>query len=856
MPDASSQPDPSQRDTSGGTTGDDDSILDAALARFLDDVAEGREPDVAGAAAGRSDLVAQIRELAAMAKQAAPRAKESRPLIGGYEILGELGRGGMGHVYLAQQKGLRRRVALKVLPQRMVTKTARERFEREARAVARLEHPGIVRVYESGDDAGQPWFAMELVTGTTLAAVLHDLRALSKPAASLTAADFARAARVEGTTGKSYAGIVADVVRQVAEALAFAHDRGVIHRDVKPSNVMLRSDGRALLFDFGLADVEEERSLTLSGDFLGTPHYASPEQAAGAVRDLDGRTDVWSLGATLYEALTLRPPFDGPTTQVILSDIASREPTRPRSECASIPRDLETVCLAALEKDRTKRYRSAGDFAADLAAFLDGRPVAARRAGPAERVWRWTKRHPARAAAAVLAAGLFVGTPTALYLQQRAANESIRDERDKVAAALRTAEEERDSARAVRDFMTGVFREADAGLAGPDAKIADALAGAATDAGSQFADRPRQRAEVCAVIASTYTSLSLFEQAQALATTTLAAVEPALGSDSPQVLDLRAALVGALTEAGDVEGGLRESGDLWRTARKALGDDDQRTLNAGIAWAFALSAANRADESVAVLRELIPRLVRVFGAGGTYTLRAQMNLGLLLDATQPDGEALSLLRTAYEGWTRALGPTNGNTLDAALNYGQALKMLGRLADAEPILTAAADGSRRTLGLGNSTTVAAIHNLAGLHMDANRLDVAVALQQELADQIPAGNMTALPVQAAVLAQLALLRVQRGELDAAERAGTSAIAVAWQCGQAAPAENSAFLVASVRIKLGRLDDAATCVRDALVAAKEGGFEYSGELVGLAKDIAAKLRAAGSVDAAAALEVVIPK
>ncbi|MCE9635313.1 MAG: serine/threonine-protein kinase [Planctomycetes bacterium] len=837
---------------------DDESILDAALARFLDDVAEGREPDVAGAAAGRADLVAQIRELAAMAKQAAPRAKESRPVIGGYEILGEIGRGGMGQVYLAEDVKLRRRVALKVLPQRLASEPSRLRFEREARAVARLEHPGIVRVYESGDDGGHAWIAMEFVRGRSLAAVVAHLRSLGKTAGDITTKDFATAAGLSSVPPGTYAMAAAGVVRQVAQALACAHAQGVVHRDVKPQNVILRSDGRALLLDFGLADVEEERTLTIAGDFLGTPHYASPEQASGAVADLDGRTDVWSLGATLYEMLTLRVPFAGHTTQAVLSAIGTREPESIRSSAPYVSRDLETVCLAALEKDRAKRYATAADFAADLGAFLDGRPVGARRVGVPGRLRRWIRRHPASATAAVLAFVLCVGTPTALYVQQRAANDDVRaekrradDARIEAEASQRTAESERDNANAVRDFMTEIFTAADDGESGRDTKVVDALAKAEANAAKKLATKPKLRAAVMSAVASTYAGLSLHEESGAMASRAIAELEPIVGRTDPSIIDLHLCVAHAARCNADDATALAEITLACAAAVDAYGTDDPRTAAVQTGRGLVLRDAGRTAEAIEVLRAAVAVLERRAGPPDSALLSAQMNLGIALTEDAPLPEGVEFLRRAHVGWRELLGADNGNTLYAACNYGQALKEAGRLDEAGEVMVAAAGTARRGPGLRADITVFLIHNLAGLRLDQGRLDEAGSLQQELADGLAAGAIEGVPVRSMVYSQLARVRWAQGAAADAERAAIEAIPAAWAADEAPRGHASAAILIAARLKLGRVTDAAEAARDALTRTRAAAVPPSEELVGIIREVVAALRRVGDPVGAAALE-----
>ncbi|HZL98874.1 MAG TPA: serine/threonine-protein kinase, partial [Planctomycetota bacterium] len=247
-----------------------------------------------------------------------------RGRIGDYVLLRTLGRGGMGVVHLARDTRDGRRVALKALPGRLLqSEGALVRFRREAQAVAALRHPGIVPLYEAGESEGVPWFTMEWVDGRTLADVIAALSAMELAAERLDSSHLLEAAGAERGDGRGRAWVetVCRLVLDVAEALDYAHEQGVIHRDVKPSNILLGRDGRARLFDFGLARVADATRVTLSGDFTGTPAYAAPEQLAGARGPVDGRADVYALGVTMYELLTLVLPPDG---------ASSAEPVAPR----------------------------------------------------------------------------------------------------------------------------------------------------------------------------------------------------------------------------------------------------------------------------------------------------------------------------------------------------------------------------------------------------------------------------------------------------------------------------------------------------------------------------------------------
>lgn len=315
--------------------------------------------------------------------------------LGEFELLERIGGGGMGVVYRARQAGLGRDIALKVIrPEFAFFDQSRARFRREAEMAARLDHPGIVPVYTVGQEGGVSFLAMQLVEGGTLSELLERLR--GRAPASLTGADAGGAWRGPWTA------VAAQIALQVAEALAHAHARGVVHRDIKPSNIMLAGGRRAMLVDFGLATGADTSRITRTGVQLGSLAYSSPEQANGKGVP-DHRTDLFSLGAVLYEMLTLRGPFEAATSEQTLHLLMARDPPDPRKRNPAVAVDLAAIVMRALEKEPQHRYPDAAALAADLRAFLDYRPVAALRPSRLRRLRRWARREPLRAALLVIA---------------------------------------------------------------------------------------------------------------------------------------------------------------------------------------------------------------------------------------------------------------------------------------------------------------------------------------------------------------------------------------------------------------------------------------------------------------------
>ncbi|MEE8170703.1 MAG: protein kinase, partial [Phycisphaerae bacterium] len=351
-------------------------------------------------------------------------------VLGDFEILGLLGRGGMGVVYRARQRSLNRTVALKVLPARIEGGSALvERFRREANAAARMHHTNIVSVHTQGEQDGFLFYAMDLLEGRTLSEALRDdgldfLDAVSRSpetadAAPKSAAD-ARDARPAGTNHDYHR--LASLFAEVADGLEHAHRQGVIHRDVKPNNLLINRIGHLHLTDFGLAQLLHEPSITMTGETIGTPAYMSPEQIDTRRGGVDHRTDIYSLGVTFYECLTGRRPFTGATRQELVLRICDSEPVSPRKTHPSIPIDLETICLRAMRKTPNRRYDTAGEMAADLRRFAERLPILARRMGPFEKTVRWVRRRPALSGAICLAGLLIVAAAAVISARRSSAD--------------------------------------------------------------------------------------------------------------------------------------------------------------------------------------------------------------------------------------------------------------------------------------------------------------------------------------------------------------------------------------------------------------------------------------------------
>jgi WD40 repeat protein/serine/threonine protein kinase len=402
----------------------------------------GREPDLEALAARYPALGAQIREMVGalvILNQIGPGAGSSSvsgssstnmaPVLGqlgDFRILREVGRGGMGVVYEAEQLSLDRRVALKILPLAGALDSKQlQRFKNEARAAAQLHHTNIVPVFGVGCERGVHYYAMQFIEGSTLAAVIAELRKLAglpatvngacsrlpstgsyMPGAEVVAPCASTVSNAMLATGGSIkdAGFfrtVANLGVQAAQALEHAHQLGVVHRDIKPANLLIDSAGNLWITDFGLARLQGDAGLTMSGDLLGTLRYMSPEQALGKGIVVDPRTDIYSLGATLYELLTLEPAYNGRDRQAVLRQIAEEEPRPPRRLNKNVPVELETIVGKAMAKSPGERYTTAQEMAEDLRRFLEDKPIKAKRPSLRQRAAKWARRHKTVVRAAI-----------------------------------------------------------------------------------------------------------------------------------------------------------------------------------------------------------------------------------------------------------------------------------------------------------------------------------------------------------------------------------------------------------------------------------------------------------------------
>jgi serine/threonine protein kinase/tetratricopeptide (TPR) repeat protein len=611
--------------------------------------------------------------------------------IGPYRLLEPIGEGGMGEVWLAEQaKPVRRKVALKIIKAGMDTAQVVARFEAERQALALMDHPAIARVFEAGATAeGRPYFAMEYVRGESITAycVRH------------------------GLTIRERIGLFL----QTCDGVQHAHQKGIIHRDLKPSNVLVTlQDDRPVpkIIDFGVAKATTQpltdRTLhTELGTFLGTPEYMSPEQAEMGGLDVDTRTDVYSLGAIFYELLTGVMPFDSktlrekglddlrrtlrevdpprPSTRVTNAAASARDQpaTRvsPAQLASDLKGDLDWITMKALEKDRTRRYGSASDLAADLRRHLENQPVLAGPPSTMYRVRKFVRRNRGGVAAAVILVVLLAGFGVTMAVQAR----RLTIERDR-------ASREEASARALSDFLRhDVLAQASLhNQSGPDAKpdpdikVRTALDQAAARIEGRFDGQPLVESAIRETIGSTYDDLGLHDQARQQLQRALEIARRVSGDEGPATLRARDTMARLDSGAGNSAAALREYSALLAIYKRNEGPRSRnviRTMN-NVAWNQSLEGKN--DLAEKGLLEVIPLEREVLGNDDDLTQRSIASLASLYLTRGAWREAEPLLTESLATNRRVRGPEHPTTIRTMDRLAQVFGQQGRYAEAEAI----------------------------------------------------------------------------------------------------------------------------------------------------------------------------
>lgn len=693
--------------------------VEELLALCLDVEGSERQERVSELSARHPELAEALAERLAhleTALSALPTQRTFRRTLGDFELEERIGSGGMGAVFAARQISLGRRVAVKLVrPELAWLPGARERFRREVDAVARLRHRSIVPVHAAGEEDGIPFLAMELVDGATLAEVLAVLGDRSPE--SLRGSDLAEAVAVarEGTADTipelwrgSWIDAVLDVTRQIASALAHAHGEGIVHRDVKPSNILLTSDGRAFLFDFGLTLAEGSERVTQTGARLGTPLYMSPEQVLGVPGAVGAATDIYSLGATLYEMLALQPAFRTEGEHGMQARILAGTPEPLRARNRSIAEDVETVVRVAMDRDQERRFSSAEEFERDLANLIARRAIEARAPGPLLRGRRFAQRHPALVTGIALSVALSVGLPTVAYVQELRNQHALRE-------LLRSESDARAEAEFVSNLLINTVEEvAPRRSGGQPPSLRDVLDTARAELAQSGDTSPRALSRLLVTLAAVYEDLDAYEETVALAND---------GFEQAQSLD---------TEEGALLG-LRAQ----RLRGKAL--HHLGRYAEAIADLEAVVATNSSESRMALLPLAHARLAleqregallmaaQAVDAFANDTPRAQATsragLGTILVELDEHARAEVELSAAVSALRELDEAPDPDLLEALSSLGLAIRMQERLDEAFPFYEEALQLANEIYGEDSAAATNLLLNLAGLNEARGELESA-------------------------------------------------------------------------------------------------------------------------------------
>ena len=593
----------------------------------------------------------------------------------GYEVTGELGRGGMGIVYEARQTALGRVVALKVLKSGLfATDDECRRFLNEAEAVAHLDHPAIVPIFEVRRSRGLYFYSMRRVGGSSL-----DRRLKQGP---LSQQDAAR------------------LVARIARAVDEAHRHGILHRDIKPANILVDETGAPFLTDFGLARRldGEGPDATRTGAVLGTPSYMAPEQAEGRISDLTTGTDVFGLGGVLYAALTGRAPHAGSSVADTLDRVRKVTPEAPSRINRLVPRDLESVCLKCLEKDPQRRYGSARELADDLDRWIAGKPTLARPVSALTRGRMWARRHPLPAA---LVSALVVAVLLGLA---------------GIGWQWREANRQRLQAERLLDYLSNrLLAQASTELnpQGANVTVREILDRQAARIGGEFQGEPEIEGPLRETIGNTYHSLGLFDPAEKQLRRALDLIDRSEGSESPTSIRVSTRLGRVIGDKGGFEEGERLLSRTREAAVQTLGPNDPATLEATARLGALYFAQHRTKEAEPLLRQVLEARRRVLPTDHPDTLRSVNDLCRLAVETKQFDVAEPLAYEYEHGIRCARGPNHPDNVNALANQGLICRLQGKLAEAIPFHEKAAQEAKRILGPTHPATTSAEREYAAL-----------------------------------------------------------------------------------------------------------------------------------------------
>jgi serine/threonine protein kinase/tetratricopeptide (TPR) repeat protein len=806
---------------------------DGSLAELVEaltaQLQSGAPVDWSAAARDHPDHADDLRALAPaltalgdLSRGVRPNGEIALGTLGDFRILREVGRGGMSVVYEAEQMSLGRRVALKVLPfAATMDQRHLQRFHNEARAAASLHHEHIGPVHAVGCERGVHFIAMQFIDGVTLAQAIRAVHRLAGPGLGDPTVEYvhgdsplpeeptitiAGLTTESGQAGERFFRTAAELMVQAAEALEYAHSLGIVHRDVKPGNLMVDTAGKLWVTDFGLAK-HGDASLTMSGDLLGTLRYMSPEQALARHGLVDHRTDVYSLGATLYELLTGRPAVVGNDHQEILKQIAFDEPIAPRKLNNKLPRDLETVVCKCLEKNPDHRYPTAKELAEDLRLYLSERPIRAKPATLAQRARKWSQRHPAVVRSAVILLVLVTAgssLSTWLIWQARtrmghalAAETAQRTRANEESQIARDRDEE---TTAVLEFVESkIFAaarpEGQEGGLGHDVKLREALEAALPFVETRFKDKPLIEARLRRTIGVSFRQLGKenvavqqFEVARAL-------YEKYRGPTHRDTLTTMMNLANSYHELHM----RREALDLREKTlglqRATLGDDDDATLKSMNNLANSYDAFRRYQEALKLREEALERTKAKHDGdpGHTDTLRCMNNLAISYTRTGRPEDAVRLLEEILELLQAKPEPDCTRVLAAMTNLADSYHALGRHSEGLQLYEEAFALANDKLLPDHPKRLLIVNNLAWFLATAEDVQFrdkvkAVALAEKAA-AVP-------PKNADFWGTLGAARYRNGEWEQAARDLDNAI----KLHSPNPAINESFFLAMARWQLG--------------------------------------------------------